>query len=175
MDTQLDTLEEIFAVKNLREAKALGAVRKQDRVVAEAISRRDEAQVSLQHFSLFSKQREAQLFLELQQNPAGFVRLRDIEEVQVQVGELRTKEGEYKTALVQAEDTQARETERLVNFKAAHVKACREQQKFDELVRIQVSDEALHLERSEENEATATGRAAGLPLEVRGPAGAAGG
>lgn len=162
----MNTLKEIFAVKTLREARALGAVRQQDVILARAISQRDAAQVSLHEFSQYAQRRETELFNGLLQPSAQSVRLRDIEEVQAEVSILRTREGEFNTALVEAEYTHNHEAQTLVTFKATHAKACREQQKFVELLRIHANDEALRLERNEEGEADTPGRPLGPVLEA---------
>jgi len=171
----MNALKEIFAVKTLREARALGAVRQQDRVLAQAIAQRDAARVSLQEFSQYAQHRETELFHGLLQHPTRSVRLRDIQEVQVEVSVLRTQEGEFKTALVKAEDRQNQEAQKLVTVKATHAKAYRDQQKFVELLRIQSADEAFRLERNEEGEAETPARPQGPLLEVYCTTGALGG
>lgn len=145
-------LNEIFAIKTLREARALGAVRQQDNVLAQAIVQRNSAQSNLQEFSQFAKHRETDLFKGLLKPQAGSVRLRDIQEVQSEVSVLRSREGEFKTELAKAEDRRNLETDKLVAFKVTHANAYREQHKFVELVQIHAMDEALRLERSEEGE-----------------------
>ena len=171
----MKTINEILTVKNLREAKALGAVRQQDRVVSQATSQRDAAQVSLEEFRLYAKRREDDLFSRLLKHPDRSVRLRDIQEMQAKVSLLRTRERELKTELVTAEDRCDEAAQKLVTCKVRHANASREFEKFIELGHLEASDEASRTERSEEGEAESPAHSRVAHTEVSAPTGGVGG
>lgn len=155
-------LQDIFVIKNIRETRALGAVRQQDHVLSQAIADRQAAEVRLLEFRQFAQHREAELYQGLLNHPNRSIRVRDIEEVQVEVNRLLGQVGEFKSALDQAVDNQARQSDALEAFKVEHAQAYRAQQKFVELVRVHTQEDALRKERFEEGEVEPVGGSAGL-------------
>ncbi len=145
----MGVLNELLSIKTFREGKAEVAVRKQRQVLAEATEHRDRAQVQLQDFELFAQRREQELFQDL---CSKVVVVREILEVNGQVGEMKAQTLHYRQALDTAETQRLDESRALDERKQAHMQATRIKEKFIELARLHAAEELAALERKEDAE-----------------------
>lgn len=140
---------ELLSIKDFRESRAELAVRKQRSVLAEAIAARDAAERRLHEFRDYALKHERELYAGLCRR---IVRLRDLENAQLEVVDLRGRERNHEETLSQSD--QARDTEqlRLDDAKHTHREASKMKQKFVELARIYSDEHLKELERKEDAE-----------------------
>lgn len=145
----MTVLREILSIKEFRENKAEMAVRRQREALDKAQRERDSANRRLDEFRDFATAREQQLFEDLCSRQ---VRVREIQEVHLAVGELRGQEREFEQVLGQAREREQEESQVLDERKSAHQVATRMTQKFIELVRVHADEELRGVERKEDAE-----------------------
>jgi len=145
----MSVFTELLSIKSFRESKAELGVRKQRAVLADAVGRRDHADQTLVQFQGFALRHERALYDDL---CSRIVRLRDIEDVQFAVVDLRGQERQHETALHQAEEDRAREASRLEDDKRLHADALRTKEKFIELAQVYADEQSKEFERKEDAE-----------------------
>ena len=145
----MSIFRELLSIKTFRESKAELAVHKQRRVLAEAVEQRDGAQRNLKDFRDYAVARERALFGDL---CARVVKLRDIEDVQVEVVVMRGQERDHETKLDDAETHRETQDGELTARKTAHAEASRMKEKFVELAQVYADEQIRELERKEDAE-----------------------
>jgi type III secretion protein O len=142
-------LNDILAIKEFRENKSEMSVRKQRIVLTEAVTEREAAQERLEQHREFAQRRELELFDEL---CTRLVVLRDIQDVQATVSELKGQTFEHVKLVESAETTREEETVELDERKAHYREASRLKQKFVELVHVHTLERLHEFERKEDAE-----------------------
>ncbi|MEO5672270.1 MAG: YscO family type III secretion system apparatus protein [Ramlibacter sp.] len=145
----MSIFRELLSIKSFRESKAELAVHKQRRALAEATEQRDGARSELTEYRNFALARERSLFGEL---CARVVKLRDIEDVQVEVVVMRGRERDREKKLDDAESHRETQSGELQVRKTAHVEASRMKEKFVELAQVYADEQIRELERKEDAE-----------------------
>lgn len=145
----MSIFDEILSIKNFRESRAELAMLKQRTVLAEAIVARDEAEKRLAAFIEEALRLERDLYKDL---CSRLVRLRDIENVQMEVVDLRHREHSYEESLVKSEQTRTAEEQRLDEAKQGHQQAVIMKQKFVELLDVYNDEYMKQAERAEDAE-----------------------
>ncbi len=145
----MSVFTELLSIKRFRESKAEGAVRRQRAVLAEAVQARDAADQALRHFRDYSLRHERALYADL---CSRIVRLRDIEDVQLAVVDLRGQERRHESSLQDAEQGRTRQAEQLDQDKRVHADASRTKEKFVELAQAYADEQIKELERKEDAE-----------------------
>jgi type III secretion protein O len=145
----MSVFKELLAIKSFRESKAEMTVRKQRSVLAVAVDTRDGADEALRRFRDFSLRHERALYDDL---CSRIVRLRDIENVQLAVVDLRGQERSHETSLQEAEKDRVRQAEQLDDDKRLHADALRMKEKFVELAQVYADEQIKELERKEDAE-----------------------
>lgn len=142
-------LREILAIKNFREGKAESALRRQRDVLAEAVSQRERAQRRLEEFIDYAREQERRLYGGL---VGQVVRLKDIQDVHLAVGEIRGQQHDFERSVEQAEQERLRELQVMDERRQAHAEASRMKEKFVELVGVHAQEETRIAERKEDAE-----------------------
>lgn len=132
-------LNELLSIKSFRENKAELEVHMQRGVLERATARRDDSQRQLDDYRDWSERRERAMFQDL---CSRTVLLKEIQEVQVDVSDMRVQEQGYARRHLSAEEERTREHDQLEMFKSAHADATRVRQKYVELVQVE-SDEIV--------------------------------
>jgi type III secretion protein O len=140
---------ELLSIKDFRESRAELAVRKQRGILAEAIAARDAAEMRLNEFREYALKHERELYADLCRR---IVRLRDLENAQMEVVDLRGRERSHEDTLLQSEQAHNAEQKRLEDAKHIHHEASRMKQKFVELAQIYSDEHLKELERKEDAE-----------------------
>ncbi len=140
---------ELLSIKDFRESRAELAVRKQRSVLAEAIAARDAAEMQLREFRDYALKHERALYADLCRR---IVRLRDLENVQLEVVDLRGRERNHEETLSQSDQARNTEQQRLDNARNIHHEASKMKQKFVELAQIYSDEQMKELERKEDAE-----------------------
>lgn len=145
----MSVFTELLSIKRFRESKAEGAVRRQRGVLAEATGRRDAADQALQGFREHALRHERLLYADL---CSRIVKLRDIEDVQLAVVDLREQDRRHEAALQQAEQDRLRQSEQLDSDRQLHAEASRIKEKFVELAQAYADEQLKEFERKEDAE-----------------------
>lgn len=145
----MSIFRELLSIKTFRESKAELAVRKQRGVLAEAVERHEAAQQALRRFIDYAVAHERSLYDDLCRR---VVKLRDIEDVQLAVVDLRGKERRHEESVAQADADRQTQAERLEADKHAHSEASRMKQKFVELAQAFSEERLREIERKEDAE-----------------------
>ena len=140
---------DLLSIKELRENRAEMDVRKQRDVLAEAVAKRDAAERCLAEFRQYALEHERALYEDLCRR---IVRLRDLEQTQLEVLDLRNRERNHEEGLEQAELTRDNEQQHLEEAKVVHLQATKMKQKFVELVRVSSDEAAKEFEQKEDAE-----------------------
>jgi type III secretion protein O len=140
---------ELLSIKDFRESRAELAVRKQRGILAEAIAARDAAEKQLNEFREYALRHERELYADLCRR---IVRLRDLENAQLEVVDLRGRERSHEDTLSQSDHARNAEQQRLENAKHNHHEASKMKQKFVELAQIYSDENLKELERKEDAE-----------------------
>ena len=140
---------ELLSIKAFRENKADLAVMRQRGVLAEAQAGRDSALDALTRFRDYARQHEDALYRDL---CSRLVRLREIENVQLAVVDLRTGEQQRESQLDAAERLREQEAATLEERKLQRAQATRQKEKFVELAQVHASELVAALERKEDAE-----------------------
>ena len=141
--------KELLAIKSFRETKAEIAVRKQRSVLAEATARREAAEDALEKFRGWAVTHERSLYDAL---CAQVVKLRDIEDVQVEVAALRHTEVQHEDQVREREAQRVKEVEQLEADRKVQQDATRMKEKFVELAQVFADEAVKELERKEDAE-----------------------
>lgn len=142
-------LNELLTIKSFREAKAETLLRKQRLELHEASVRREAALQKLQAYHEEATRRERKLFEGL---CSGIVLLRDIEDVQHAVSQIRAQENEHAKDLETAEKDKSEQVRRVEERKLDHRTAARVAQKFLDLTVGFAEEAARQVERQEDAE-----------------------
>ncbi len=145
----MSIFKELLAIKSFRESKAEIAVRRQRAVLAEAARQRDEAEHKLVQYKDYALMHERQIYAEL---CTRIVRLREIENVQMVVVDLRDKERRHEEQLKQAEADRSKQATQLDTDKKTHSDASRMKEKFVELAQVFADETLKEIERKEDAE-----------------------
>lgn len=140
---------DLLSIKSFRENKAELAVHKQRTVLLMATEQRDADERTLQTYRDFAIARERALFDDL---CTRTVKLRDIEDVQVEVVVMRSQEQAHGKTLEQAENYRETQSEELKNRRDEHATATRMKEKFVELAKAYADEELRGIERKEDGE-----------------------
>lgn len=140
---------ELLSIKDFRESRAELAVRKQRGILVEAIAARDAAEKRLTEFREYALKHERELYADLCRR---IVRLRDLENAQLEVVDLRGRERNHEDSLLQSDLARNTEQERLDEAKHVHHEASRMKQRFVELAQIYSDEQLKELERKEDAE-----------------------
>jgi type III secretion protein O len=145
----MEVFRELLSIKTFREDRAELAVRKQRRVLAEAVAALEAAERALDEYRDFSLLHERELYAELCRR---IVRLRELEDAQLEVLGLRNRE----RALEEAQDQSARvrreEQSRLGEAVELHREATKMRQKFAQLAQMYDDEIARAAEQREDAE-----------------------
>lgn len=145
----MHVIEELLAIKSFREHRAELAVLRQRQVLQAAQAQRQSAARRLDDFAGFALERERGIYADLCRR---LVRLRDIEAVQEEVAQLRTRERQLQDGLARSLALESQEERALGQARQAHDHAARVKDKFIDLA-ARFADEALQaLERAEDAE-----------------------
>ena len=112
-----------------------------------AIQAEDDASHELDRFRVLAQERENALFDDLQ---ARTVRVRDIQEVRHEVGELRVREKGYVQVLEKCETERAKRSDALDDARVCHQQAERTRQKIAERLAMDRLEESARRERLED-------------------------
>jgi type III secretion protein O len=145
----MSIFKDLLSIKAFRESKAEIQVRKQRGVLADATAKRDGAQDALDRFRVFAVTHERSLYDDL---CARVVKLRDIEDVQVEVAGLRGKEVQHEELVRQAEADRVKQAQQLDADRKAHQDATRMKEKFVELAQVFADERLKEIERKEDAE-----------------------
>lgn len=145
----MSIFRELLSIKTFRESKAELAVRKQRGVLAEAVGRHEAAREALEKFISYALAQERSLYDDL---CSRVVKLREIENVQLAVVDLRGQERRHEEVVAKADADQRAQAERLEADKKVHSDASRMKQKFVELAQVFSDEHLRELERKEDAE-----------------------
>jgi len=154
----MNVFDELLSIKRFREGQAEQAVARQRKLLAEAERLREQAREELARFCAWARQRELDLYGDLCRR---IVRVREIEDVMQDVGDMRAGERTRETQADEAAAQARREAETLEQRRQSHRQATRMTEKFLELVRLDLEDflkETEHKEDLEMEEAAAAAR-----------------
>jgi type III secretion protein O len=145
----MSMFRELLAIKAFRESKAEGVVRKQRAVLAEATAAREAAEEALERFKLHAIAHEKAMYDAL---CARVVRLREIEDVQLEVAGLRSGELQHEEFVREAETRRVQQSAQLDADREALRVANRMKEKFVELAQVHADEHLKELERKEDAE-----------------------
>lgn len=145
----MSIFKELLSIKSFRESKAEMAVRKQRLVLAAAISEQERAQQLLDQFRDYAVRHELAMYNDL---CTRVVRLRDIEDVQLTVVDLRTQESRHDESCQKAQTYRRAQSTQLDVQVKLHAEASRMKQKFVELAQVYADEQIKELERKEDAE-----------------------
>ncbi|MDK2123498.1 type III secretion system stalk subunit SctO [Parachitinimonas caeni] len=140
---------EMLRIKQHRENKAELEVSRSRTALADAISAEERAKDALKQYKQYAIDQERAVYAEL---CTKVVRLRDIEDVQFVVSELRSGERQYEERCVQAAKAHEKAIEVLDGAKLAHKDASKMKEKFVELARSFDEERLKELQRLEDLE-----------------------
>ena len=145
----MGVFRELLSIKAFRESKAEQAVRRQRQTLAEAQAREQERQQALERFRQYAIDQEQGLYADL---CSRIVHLRDIEDVQQSVADLRVQAVRHEDSVREAARESEQESTRLKECKAALDAAARAKQKFVELAQVHADEQLQAAERKEDAE-----------------------
>ena len=145
----MSVFKELLAIKAFRENKAEMAVRKQRSVLAEATASREAADKALDEFRHWAFTHERSIYDALCQR---VVRLRDIEDVQLEVADMRQKDLQHEDHARKAEAERVKQSQQLEADRDMHQAASRMKEKFVELARLHADEQIKEIERKEDAE-----------------------
>jgi hypothetical protein len=145
----MTVLKELLAIKSFRESKAELAMFRQRSVLQDAVKQKNKAEKLLNEFHIYASEHERSLYADL---CSRLVRLHDIENVQLSVVDLRTKESKHAQDMRDAESERINQAEILEEDKKNHAEAARVKQKFIELLQVYDDEKSREFERKEDAE-----------------------
>lgn len=154
----MSVFRELLVIKSFRENRAELSLARQRQALLKAQSDEEAARTVLSEFEDFSTRREATLYRDLCSRIVG---LRDIEEVQNIIADLRKQKEERELELATAGKRREEEAGLLTEAQVVYQAATRQKQKFVELAQSQADETAREAERKEElemEEASSFGR-----------------
>jgi len=154
----MSVFRELLVIKNFRESRAELSLARQRQALLKAQSEEESARSVLTEFQDFAARREAMLYRDLCSRIVG---LRDIEDVQHVIADLRKQKEERELELATAGQKREQEAGLLTEAQVVYQAAMRQKQKFVELAQAQADEAALEAERKEElelEEASSFGR-----------------
>ena len=141
--------EELLRVKEFREQGAANAVSRAKAVVAEKAQAVRDAEAAVAHYNAYRVAEEPRLFEEIR---GAEIKLEKLEEMNQRVAMMRDHELKLQQAVNDAETAVDTANEALKAAEAAHHKARKELQKFEEFAKAQREEAAKAESRKEENE-----------------------
>lgn len=145
----IEALREILSIKRFRETRAELAMQKQGHVLRLARTTRDDAEQALASFHACAVRQERALYDELCRR---LVRLRDLENAQLEVAALSRQEGHFAETLRQREQALLAEQARMAEARQLHRQAFRMKEKFIELTQAFAEEQLRDHERREDAE-----------------------
>lgn len=142
-------LGQILAIKSFRESRAALAVTRQRQVLQRAVARAESSQRALEDYRTDAERRERALFDDL---CSRVVRLSAIQDVHLEVEEMRTQEREHEKALEQAQAERHRQAQALVERRTEHSRSLQVKERFAQLTRLAAEEAAAEADRLEELE-----------------------
>jgi type III secretion protein O len=145
----MSIFNELLRISGFRESKAEVELSRTRAAVASAHADEDEAGRRLAEFAAFSERREREMYAAL---CLRLVKLRELEEVQVNVLELRSGERQREARLEEARKALAQATEALEGAREVHRLAVRLTEKFMALARDYDEERVREVQRGEDLE-----------------------
>lgn len=145
----MEALKEILAIKRFRETRAELAMQKQRHVLALAQTTRDDAAQRLESFHDYATRLERALYDDL---CSRLVRLRDLENAQLEVAGLSGQERHFAETLRQHEQALLAEQAHMEEARNRHHQAFRMKEKFVELAQTFAEERLREIERQEDAE-----------------------
>lgn len=145
----MSVFTELLRIAGFRETKAETAVAAARGVVAKAHEDEDAARRTLQEFLAFSERHEHELYADL---CTRLIKLRELEDVQLSVLDLRNGERRREEAVEAARKAVAQAHAALEAAREVHRLAMRMKEKFVELTRSYDEERALEVQRVEDLE-----------------------
>jgi hypothetical protein len=143
----MPVFQQLFRIREFREQRAQAVVVTAHAALRRAIQAEDDASHELDRFRVLAQERENALFDDLQ---ARTVRVRDIQEVRHEVGELRVREKGYVQVLEKCETERAKRSDALDDARVCHQQAERTRQKIAERLAMDRLEESARRERLED-------------------------
>lgn len=140
---------QLLAIKDFRQSKAELATQKQRQVLRLAQEQEQERQRKLEQFREFARAQELKMYQELCQR---VVKLREIEDVQLEVVSLGNQTRTHESSLEQAQKERTQADTKLQECKHILNEATRAKQKFVELAQAHAQEVIKELERKEDAE-----------------------
>ena len=147
--------DEMLAIKRFREQQAELALLRQRQRRLEALEQVNIARESLKKYQVFAEEKERGLYRDLCEK---LVQPREIENVLIEVAEMKVNEHSYATAVETAVDVVDQENETLTECRLLHEQTVRMTGKFTEIASVywdQFAQEKLKLEDNELEEVAA--------------------
>lgn len=145
----MSMFKDLVSIKTFRENKAEIVVGKQRVVLATAEKRRDDRERARDEYRDWAMRQEKALYTGLCER---VVRLRDIEDVQLEIVQFRTEEGKRDKQLTEAEADRERQARQLDADREALRLASRMKEKFVELAQVHSLELKQEADRKEEAE-----------------------
>ncbi|MCF8161241.1 MAG: type III secretion protein [Polaromonas sp.] len=141
--------KELLSIKAFRENKAELNVGKQRVVHGEAVAAHLASEQALLSFQDYAQQHERSLYADLCKR---IVKLRAIEEVQLEVVFLRDQEQSHHKTVASAELEKQAQEQRLADLRRVHKDATKAKEKFVELAQVYADEKSKEFERKEDAE-----------------------
>lgn len=145
----MSVFKELLSIKAFRESKAELEVRKQRQTLADAKASEREREQALERWREYALRHERDLYADLCRR---VVQLRDIEQVQQSVVDMRGQERQHEERVREAAKLCAHEAARLDECKRVLGEAARAKRKFVELAQAHADEQIKELERREDAE-----------------------
>lgn len=145
----MSIFHELLAIKAFREGQAESAVRLQRQALADAVAAREAAEQLLARLLREGVEIEQEMYRAL---CSRVVRLREIEDVQLSVAELRQREAAQQEAVQASERVQLEQSQKLEAARVTHQDAARQKSKFVDLAHNYAVGQLREAERREDLE-----------------------
>ena len=145
----MNVLDELLRIKEFREEKAEMESSRAKLALDEATGRLDETRRAREDYRDWWVQHEQRLYADL---CSRAVRLADIDDVSLEVDQMRERMREHDQAVSEAEELRKAALERRNEAREAHRDATRKREKFSELSRLAEADWLVELARAEDLE-----------------------
>jgi len=145
----MSVYRELLVIKSFRESRAELALFRQRQVLLQAQAEEDAARATLTEFEAFAARREASVYKDL---CSRVVMLRDIEDAQIIIADLRKQKEERELEVATAGQKREQESGVLIEVQGVHKAAARMKQKFVELSLAESVEVAREAERKEDLE-----------------------
>lgn len=145
----MSIIDDLLAIKSFRESQAEIAMLTRREQLARANAEEEAAKTLLARIERAGNDTERSLYQEL---CTHVVKLRDIEDVQQTVAQLRQREADQKDAVAKATDAQESANREFSTAREVHQQAMKQKSKFLDLADVFAVDEQRERERKEDLE-----------------------